>query len=105
MLRAFMMYLSQAAWAQKTLGEWKFARRVAARFVAGQMVDDALRVVAALNEKGIQATLDHLGEHTTNSVAANRAADGILAVFDEIQKAQARANVSLKLTQIGMGLD
>jgi proline dehydrogenase len=105
MLRSFMIYLSQAAWAQKMVTEWKFARRAASRFVAGQMVDDALRVVRTLNEKGINATLDQLGEHTTNSVEANRAADGILAVFDELQKAQVRANVSIKLTQIGMGLD
>jgi proline dehydrogenase len=105
MLRSFMMYLSQAAWAQKIVTERKFARRAASRFVAGQLIDDALRVVRALNEKGINATLDQLGEHTTNSVEANRAADGILAVFDEIQKAQVRANVSIKLTQIGMGLD
>ncbi len=105
MLRSFLMVLSRAAWAQKMVTESKFARRAAARFVAGAMIDDALRVVRTLNEKGINATLDQLGEHTTHSVAANRAADGILAVLDEIQKAGVRANVSIKLTQIGMGLD
>ncbi len=105
MLHSFLIALSKAAWAQNTVTEWKFARRAAARFVAGSMIDDALRVVAALNEKGINATLDQLGEHTTNSMEANRAADGILAVLNEIQKARVRANVSIKLTQIGMGLD
>src|SRR5688572_2428392 len=105
MLRSFLIYLSRAAWAQKTITGWKFARQSAARFVAGHTIDDALRVVRALNEAGINATLDQLGEHTTNSMEANRAADGILWVLDEIQRAKVRTNVSIKLTQIGMGLD
>jgi len=105
MLRSLFIHLSQAAWAQKIVTEWKFAWRAASRFVAGQTIEDAIRVVKILNEKGINATLDQLGEHTTNSVEANRAAEGILSVLDEIQRAQVRANVSIKLTQIGMGLD
>src|SRR5689334_11288870 len=105
MLRSFLIYLSRVAWAQKTITGSKLARRAAARFVAGPTIDDALRAVSALNEKGINATLDQLGEHTTNAMEANRAADGILWVLDEIQRAKARTNVSIKLTQIGMGLD
>jgi len=38
----------------------------ASRFVAGEQLEDAIRVVKILNEKKINATLDHLGEHTTN---------------------------------------
>ena len=105
MLRNFLIGLSQAAWAQDVVTRWPFARWAAARFVAADTAADALRVVTALNAKGINATLDQLGEHTTNSIEANRAADGILSVLDEIQKAGVRANVSLKLTQIGLGLD
>jgi proline dehydrogenase len=105
MLRNFLIDLSQAAWAQDMVTKWTFARWAASRFVAGQTIDAALRVVRTLNEKGINATLDQLGEHTGNSVEANHAADGILAVLDEIHKAGVRANVSIKLTQIGMGLD
>ena len=105
MLRNFLIELSRAAWAQDVVTRWPIARRAASRFVAGDTIADALRVVTMLNGKGINATLDQLGEHTTNSVEANRAADGILSVLDEVQKAGARANVSIKLTQIGMGLD
>lgn len=105
MLRFLLIYLSKADWAQKMVTEWKFARRASSRFVAGHLIDDALRAARTLNEKNINATLDQLGEHTSTVVDANRAADGILAVLDEIQKAQVRANVSIKLTQIGMGLD
>ena len=105
MLRSFLISLSQADWAQRTVTGSGLAWRAAARFVAGRTIDDALRVVSVLNEKGINATLDQLGEHTTNSMEANRSADGIVWVLDEIQRARVRTNVSIKLTQIGMGLD
>ncbi len=105
MFRSFLIYLSKAAWAQKLVTGWSLAWKVASRFVAGVTIGDAIRVVKALNSKGINATLDQLGEHTSNAAEANRAADGILEMLAEIQKAGVRSNVSIKLTQIGMGMD
>ena len=105
MLRSFLIYLSKAAWAQKLVTTWSFAWRAASRFVAGERIDDAIRVVRELNAKGINATLDHLGEHTSTMEEAANATEDILQVLDEIDKARVRANVSIKLTQIGMGLD
>jgi proline dehydrogenase len=78
---------------------------VASRFVAGEKIGDAIRVVRGLNEKCINATLDHLGEHTSRVEEADRATQDILSILGEIDKAGVRANVSIKLTQIGMGLD
>ena len=105
MLRSFFIYLSKAAWAQKFVTHWSFAWKAASRFVAGERIEDAIRAIRELNAKGINATLDHLGEHTSTAEEANRATDDILAVLNEIDKAGVRANVSIKLTQIGMGLD
>ena len=105
MLRSFLIYLSKAAWAQKIMTSWGIAWRVAARFVAGEKVEDAIRAIRELNEKCINATLDQLGEHTSTVEEADRATQGILHLLDEIDKAGVRANVSIKLTQIGMGLD
>ena len=105
MLRSFLIYLSKAAWAQKLVTGWSFAWKAASRFVAGSTIDEAIQVVRTLNAKGINATLDQLGEHTTTADEADRAADGIIAVLGEIQKAGVRSNVSIKLTQIGMGMD
>jgi proline dehydrogenase len=105
MLRSFLIYLSKAAWAQKLVTSWGFAWRAASRFVAGTRAEDAIRVIRALNAKGINATLDHLGEHTSTADEAANATEDILSILDEIDKAQVRANVSIKLTQIGMGLD
>ncbi len=105
MFRSFLIYLSKAVWAQNLVTGWSFAWKAASRFIAGSSIEEAIRVVKALNEKGINATLDQLGEHTTTPDEANRAADGIISVLDEIQKASVRSNVSIKLTQIGMGMD
>jgi len=105
MLRSFLIYLSKAAWAQKLVTSWSFAWSWASRFVAGENVQDAIRVVRELNAKGINATLDPLGEHTSTREEANTAADAIVSVLNEIDKAGIKANVSIKLTQIGMGLD
>jgi len=105
MLRSFLIYLSKAAWAQELVTSWGFAWHAASRFVAGESAEDAIRAVRELNSKGINATLVHLGEHTSTADEAERATDDILLILDEIEKAGVRANVSIKLTQIGMGLD
>ena len=105
MLRSFLIYLSKAPWVQRLVTSWGFAWRAASRFVAGETARDAIRVVGELNEKCINATLDHLGEHTSTVDEADRATEDILVILDQIDKAGVRANVSIKLTQIGMGLD
>ena len=105
MLRSFLIYLSKAGWAQRMVTDWKLAWMTASRFVAGESIQDALRVIQELNERGIVATLDQLGEHTTTTEEATQSAEGILTILDEIEKFKVKANVSIKLTQIGMGLD
>lgn len=106
MLRSFLIYLSKAAWAQKLVTSWGVARRTASRFVAGTKLEDAMRVVRELNAKGINATLDHLGEHTNTPEEAQQATDDIFATLDALgSDPAARGNVSIKLTQIGLGLD
>jgi proline dehydrogenase len=105
MLRSFFIYLSKAEWARTLVTRWGFAWRMASRFVAGERMEDAERAVAELNAKGINATLDQLGEHTSNAEEAVSAANGIIAILEDINKAGIRSNVSIKLTQIGMGMD
>jgi proline dehydrogenase len=105
MLRSLLIYLSKAPWAQKMVTGWSLAWGVASRFVAGETVADAIRVIRELNESCILATLDQLGEHTSTVEEAEKATEDILFLLDEIEKAGVRANVSIKLTQIGMGLD
>lgn len=106
MLRSFFSYLSKAAWAQNLITNWGFAWRTASRFIAGIKLEDALRVVKELNAKGINATLDHLGENTSTPEEAQQATDDIFATLDALGAERSlRSNVSIKLTQIGLGLD
>jgi proline dehydrogenase len=105
MLRSFLIYLSKAGWAQRAVTGWKFAWRVASRFVAGNTIADAIKVVQELNAKGINATLDHLGESTATREDAVRSRDDILELLDQINCCDVRANASIKLTQIGLALD
>ena len=105
MLRSFFIYLSKAPWAQRMVTGWSFAWKAASRFIAGTNVEDAIRAIRELNAKGINVTLDHLGEHTSTMDEAAQSTDEILTVLEEIDRAGVRANVSIKLTQIGMGLD
>lgn len=84
---------------------WSFAWKTASRFVAGESLQDAIRVVKELNERGIVTTLDHLGEHTSTPEEANQATQDVLAILDELSCCDVRSNVSIKLTQIGLALD
>ena len=65
-----------------------------------------MQVVRQLNAKGINTTLDHLGEHTNTPEESQQATDAIFATLDALgADSSARGNVSIKLTQIGLGLD
>lgn len=104
MLRSFFIYLSQAGWARQIVTKWSFARRAASRFVAGETLEDAVTAVEILNGKGIAATLDHLGENTTNPDEARRATEDIIQMLEAIEGSGVRSNISIKLTQIGLAL-
>jgi proline dehydrogenase len=76
----------------------------ARRFVAGERWEQAVGQVQALNERGILATLDYLGESVTDRTQALAARDTYLDLLDRIQASEVKANVSLKLTQMGLDL-
>lgn len=84
---------------------WGFAWRTASRFVAGEKLEDAINVVKEMNAKGINVTLDHLGEHTNDEEKAVQATEDIIAALTAIEENAVRSNVSIKLTQIGLALD
>ncbi|HET6846014.1 MAG TPA: proline dehydrogenase family protein [Anaerolineales bacterium] len=105
MLRSFFIYLSKASWAQRLVTGWGVAWRAASRFIAGTTVEEALKVIRDLNGRGINVTLDHLGEHTSSAAEAADATLAITRTLDAIEKAGLCANVSIKLSQIGLALD
>jgi len=104
MMRSFLIYLSKAVWVQRLITRWGFAWKMASRFIAGERPDEAIQAVRALNGQGILATIDHLGENVTDPQTAQQAGAEILHMLDLIQESGVRANVSLKLTQLGIAL-
>lgn len=105
MLRSFLIYLSKAEWMRKNVMGWGIARRVSQRFVAGESLEQAIEVVKKLNQKGMVATLDQLGEDTNTPEIARQTAKEIMGILDAINEAQVQSGISLKLNQIGLGLD
>ncbi|TDQ40882.1 L-proline dehydrogenase [Aureibacillus halotolerans] len=103
MMKNLLLYLSSNRIANKAAK--KFGRRLGAdRFVAGDTLNQAIDVVKQLNSQGLRVTLDHLGEFVTDPAEADQAADEVIATIDAIAAAKAEANVSLKLTQLGLDL-
>ena len=84
---------------------WRFARRAAARFIAGDTLPEAIEAIQRINESGRYATLDHLGEHVTNPDEAEASKAAYLQLLKEIDQAGIKASVSLKLTQLGLYID
>jgi proline dehydrogenase len=79
-------------------------RRMSARFVAGMEIGDALRVAESVNHQGMAVTLDSLGESVTSEMEAHKAADVYHQLLDAIAARKLNANISVKLTQMGLQL-
>ena len=90
---------------RRALTSGSAGRRLSLRFVAGETLSDALAVTRELNGRGATVSLDHLGEHVTDAAEAARARDDYLEAIEEIATSDLDANVSIKLTQLGLGFD
>jgi proline dehydrogenase len=80
----------------------KLGNRLNSRFIAGREPVDALRVTETVNRQGIAVTLDSLGESVTSDAEAHRAADVYHKLLESIQERGLNANISVKLTQMGL---
>ena len=80
----------------------RLGARLNSRFIAGMAPDDALRVAEEVNRQGIAVTLDSLGESVTSESEAQRAADIYHKLLDAISARGIQANISVKLTQMGL---
>ena len=103
-MRALLLRLSESKRLAPLMMHNGASRRVARRFVAGETLDDAVEAAREVNRRLQLASLDLLGENVSDEAGAGRAAEGYLAVFDRIAQERLDANVSLKLTQLGLDL-
>jgi len=105
MLRPFLIYLSQKQTPKKFLTSHALGRRMAARFIAGEELEDALKVVRRLNTEGFLVTLDLLGESVQEASEAEAACQAYLHLLDRLAVEGLNSHVSVKLTQLGLAID
>jgi len=103
-MRALFLWLSNRRWLGRLAMATPLIRRMPFRFVAGTTLDQAVEAVRALNAAGASATLDILGESVDDRAAADRAAAAYVATIERIAAEGLDANVSIKLTQMGLDL-
>jgi proline dehydrogenase len=104
MLRSALLYLSGQPQIFKFVRNNRLAKSFANRFVAGETLDTALAAVARLNARGITASLDLLGESVHNEAEARAAGQAYVNMLDRIYERKADANVSVKLTAMGLNI-
>ena len=102
MIRSALLYLSGQPKVFRFVRNNALAKSFANRFVAGETLDSALAAVARLNDRGITASLDLLGESVHNEIEARAAGQAYVNMLDKLNERRADANVSVKLTAMGL---
>jgi len=105
MLRSFFIALSESKSMRAVAERSAFGQKVSKRFVAGMTIEDLIVATQAMNRVGVRVTVDNLGENVTNREEALHSRGLYHQLIDEIQKRKLDANVSLKLTHMGLDVD
>ncbi len=105
MLRALFVRLSENPSLRNFAERSSLGRRVSGRFVAGTEIADAVRATQAINRAGMSVSIDNLGENVTNPEEARHSAQLYHQILDAIAANQLNANISLKLTHVGLDVD
>jgi proline dehydrogenase len=104
-LRSVLIALSRNSSLRHFAESSALGGRMSARFVAGISVEEALNAARSVNRQGISTSLDSLGENVHSPEEAQQAAGVYHRLLDAIEQQHLDANVSVKLTQMGMDLD
>ena len=104
-LRSALISLSHNRPLRRFSEQSRIGSQVSSRFIAGMEIDDALRVAEAVNRQGMSVSLDSLGESVTSEAEAQKAADVYHQLLDAIAARKLEANISVKLTQMGLTID
>lgn len=104
MLRGTLLYLANRESIRHFVTHNRLARKSARRFVAGETLEEALQATRTLNQQGCTVSLDHLGENVTDASEAASAANDYSKILDAIKQASLDANISIKLTALGLDI-
>ncbi len=105
MLRALFISLSESRSLRSIAERSPIGRRISTRFVAGTQVEDVLRATQQVNQAGATVSIDNLGENVTNADEARSSAALYHQLLDDIAARKLQANISLKLTHMGLDVD
>ncbi len=103
-LKDTLLYLAQNENLRNFVVHNRATRGVSRRFVAGEALDEAVTATQALNTRGIRAALDLLGENVSDEKEAQSAARNYIAALDCIKQSGIDANISIKLTALGLDI-
>jgi len=104
MLKGTLMYLAHNGTMRNFVIHNRATRAVSRRFVAGEVVEDAIEATRALNKESMHVSLDHLGENVSDAKEAMSAAQDYIAILDCVKQASVDANISIKLTALGLDI-
>jgi proline dehydrogenase len=104
LMRSLLLAASQNQWLRGRATHCRFVRRSVSRFMPGEALDDALLAAQALRNKTIGTVFTHLGENIKDSSEAQQVTEHYLEVLDRIHQTGLRAEISVKLTQLGLDL-
>jgi proline dehydrogenase len=105
MMRSVFLWASENAWTRRRLPRLGFVRRAVRRFMPGEDLDAALAATVELNAAGLGTVLTLLGENVADRDDTTAVVDHYLAVIEAIQARRLDAEVSVKLTHLGLDLD
>lgn len=103
--RAAILYLSKQNRLKDLLSSVAGFKQITRRFIAGENIDDAINAIRELNQLGITASFDHLGESISSEAEAAAEVREYLRVLNKIEDSGINSNVSVKLTQLGLDID
>jgi len=104
-LRALFISLSESHWLRAIAERSSIGQKFSSRFVAGTQVEDVLRATRTINESGLSVSIDNLGENVSNADEARASAQLYHQLLDDIAEQKLNANISLKLTHMGLDVD
>jgi len=103
--RSALIYLSRREGLKDFAARFSLFKKLTTRFIAGENIDEAVAAIREINARGCSASFDHLNESVGSAAEAEAEVREYLDVLAQIDQTGINSNVSIKLTQFGLGLD
>ena len=103
--RSALIWLSRQEGLKDFATSFKFFKKLTTRFVAGDTIDEVIPIIHEINAENSTASFDHLNESVESATEAEREVEEYLNILAKIDQNRIHSNVSIKLTQFGLGID